>query len=90
MSLEKETQDKESEKFECIGRAEIGTHTHKISVPQGATLLRTKSGFVKFFRGPKPEGTKNGWSDVPEDAILVQFSGYREKSGDYGSPTYYS
>lgn len=88
MSLETETEKKENEKLICLGRAAIKDHYTYVEIPEQATLLRTKKGHVNFFKGMQPEGSKNGWSEIPKQAEKVYFPGYRPITGNYGKPAY--
>jgi len=90
MSLERETEGAESAKLICLGRTQINNHYDKIEIPAGANLLRTKKGHVIFYDGQKPEGSKNGWSAIPGNVNTVEFPEYRERSGVYGKPKFYS
>ncbi|MBD3249536.1 hypothetical protein GF336_05820 [Candidatus Woesearchaeota archaeon] len=75
---------------EFISKTEISDHCRDIEIPEGSNLLRTIKGNVNFYEGHKPEGSKNGWSQIPEEYIpgYVSFPGYRPKSGNYGSPLF--
>ena len=89
MSLEGETEGTENARLICLGRIEIRNHYDKIEIPERATLLRTKKGYVIFYDGIKPEGSENGWSYIPGRASTVQFPEFREKR-TYGKPKYHT
>ena len=86
MSIETKTKNKKALSF--ISKAEIRDHCTSISVPEGATLLRTKKGCVNFYEGQEPKGTQNVWIDVPEAVKEVCFPEYRPRSGSYGKPNF--
>ncbi len=73
-----------------ISKTELSDHCKDIKIPEGSGLLRTIRGNVNFYDGKKPEGSKNGWSHIPEEyrCGYVSFPGYRPKSGNYGNPLF--
>lgn len=71
-----------------ISRYPIFDHYTLIRVPEDATLLRTKGRYVKFYIGQEPEGSRNGWSSIPQGVKAVFFPGFREVSGQYGEPQF--
>jgi len=74
--------------LQFIGKERILNHWHEIQIPDGANLLRTKKGYVRFFSGVIPKGCQNGWTYIALDARKVFFPNYRTCSGDYGNPEF--
>ena len=74
----------------------IGT-SHQISIPEGATIRRERSGAVYFFRyKPEQEGIENGYRTLPPEAKAIQYPEFsvhgqrdRPRYIDYREPLFY-
>ena len=77
-----------------LGGVQIRGSDNIIPVPEGADVLRLKSGEVRFFSkglfSKKPK-SNNGYSPIPEGAKEVQFPTYEKHAYniDYGEPVFY-
>ncbi|MFH0867842.1 MAG: hypothetical protein V1831_00880 [Candidatus Woesearchaeota archaeon] len=72
-----------------LSKTTIEGPENRIQVPEGAIVMRTKSGEVRFYRfNPN---IANGYTPIPERTKEVQFQNYSGNSRyiDYGEPTFY-
>ncbi len=89
--LKAEIENTESARF--IEKAQINeSHpwAQKIPIPTNARYLRTKGKDVKYFEN-KIQTKKNGFIEIPEDAMYVSFPSYSIRSGhtSHGEPTFH-
>jgi len=70
-----------------LGKVAIETGEDKIPIPEGASIIRLRSGEVLFFSIP---GSNNGYVPIPKEAKTVYFPMYRKHFGyiHYGDPTF--
>lgn len=70
-------------------KKEIVDHCTEIPIPEQASLLKLQGGYVKLFKGQKPQGNENAWHDILGGARTMRLPQYSRASGYYGEPTFF-